>query len=141
MKKTLKKFLVTLLSAVMVFSSLTITAAADETDEYTLFIGFGADAAEGGDWGYGYAGPESDVAGDVEAVVETIKVGETKTVSLTLPSECVYTWWLAPVLLAENVTDLDVDIQVSIDGKDVTGDVDFAAGDAWWYEGTGNYDD
>lgn len=141
MKKTLKKFLVTLLSAVMVFSSLTITAAADEADEYTLFIGFGGDAAEGGDWGYGYAGPESDNAGDIDAVVEAIKVGETKTVSLTLPSECIYTWWLAPVLLAENVTDLDVDIQVSIDGNDVTGDVDFAAGDAWWYEGTGNYDD
>ncbi len=141
MKKTLKKFLVTLLSAVMVFSSLTITAAADEADGYTLFIGFGGDAAEGGDWGYGYAGPESDNAGDIDAVVETIKVGETKTVSLTLPSECIYTWWLAPVLLAENVTDLDVDIQVSIDGNDVTGGVDFAAGDAWWYEGTGNYDD
>ena len=91
MKKTLKKFLVTLLSAVMVFSSLTITAAADEADGYTMFIAFGGDAAESGDWGYGYAGPESDNAGDINAVVETIKVGETKTVSLTLPSECIYT--------------------------------------------------
>ena len=141
MKKTLKKFLVTLLTAAMVFSSLAITAAADETDEYTLFIGFGADAAESGDWGYGYAGPDSDVAGDVTATVETIKVGETKTVSITLPSECVYTWWLAPVLLAENVTDLDATITVAIDGQDVTDTVDFAAGDAWWYEGTGNYPD
>ncbi len=141
MKKTLKKFLVTLLTAAMVFSSLAITAAADEDDGYTLFIGFGADAAESGDWGYGYAGPDSDVAGDVTATVETIKVGETKTVSITLPSECVYTWWLAPVLLAENVTDLDATVSVTVDGKDVTGDVDFAAGDAWWYEGTGNYDE
>ncbi len=141
MKKALKKFLVTLLTAAMVFSSLALTAAADEAEEYTLFIAYGGDAAESGDWGYGYAGPESDNAGDIEAVVETIAVGETKTVSLTLPSECVYTWYMAPVLLAEGVTDMDATIEVAIDGKDVTGDVDFAAGDAWWYEGTGNYDE
>ena len=141
MKKTLKKFLVTLLAATMVFSSLTFTAAADEAEGYTMFIAYGGDAAESGDWGYGYAGPESDNAGDIEAVVETINVGETKTVSLTLPSECVYTWYMAPVILAEGVTDLDATITVAIDGNDVTGDVDFAAGDAWWYEGTGNYDE
>ncbi|MCM1538074.1 MAG: hypothetical protein NC254_06720 [bacterium] len=141
MKRTLKKWLVTLLSAVMVFSSLTITAAA-EGEEYELYVGFGGDAAESGDWGYQFNSPNADNnAGDITAVTETIKVGETKTVSLTVPSEVIYTWWIAPVIVAEGVTDLSADVQVSIDGNDVTGDVDFSAGDAWWYEGTGAYDE
>ena len=141
MKRTLKKCFVTLLSAMMVFSSLTITAAA-EGEEYDLFVGFGGDAAESGDWGFQYNSPNADNnVGEIEAVTEKIKVGETKTVSLTLPNEAVYTWWLAPVIVAEGVTDLSVDVQVSIDGNDVTGDVDFSAGDAWWYEGAGEYDE
>ena len=142
MKKTFKKWLVTLLSAMMVFSSLTITAAA-EGEEYDLFIGFGGDdAEESGGWGFQFNSPNADNnVGDIQAVTEKIKVGETKTVSLTLPAETLHTYWIAPVLVAEGVSDLSVDVQVSIDGNDVTGDVDFAAGDAWWYEGTGEYDE
>lgn len=141
MKKTFKKWLVTLLSAMMVFSSLTITAAA-EGEEYDLFIGFGGDAAESGDWGFQFNSPNADNnQGDIQAVTEKIKVGETKTVSLTLPSETLHTYWIAPVIVAEGVSDLSADVKVSIDGNDVTGNVDFSAGDAWWYEGTGAYDE
>ena len=141
MKRTLKKWFVTFLSAMMVLSSLTITAAA-EGEEYELYIGFGGDAAEDGDWGYQYNSPNADNnSGDIEAVNETIKVGETKTVSLTVPSEVIHTWWIAPVIVAEGVSDLSADVQVSIDGNDVTGNVDFSAGDAWWYEGTGEFDE
>ena len=138
MKKALKKFLVSLLTAAMVIGSLTITAAA-EGEEYVLTLAFGGDAAAEGDWGYGYTGPAGDNTEGIVGVDETIKVGETKTVSITLPSECVYTWYTAPLLIAENVTDLDVTVEVAVDGNPV--DVDASAGDAWWYEATGNYSD
>ena len=60
MKKTFKKWLVTLLSAMMVFSSLTITAAA-EGEEYDLFIGFGGDdAEESGGWGFQFNSPPAN---------------------------------------------------------------------------------
>jgi hypothetical protein len=48
-------------------------------------------------------------------------------------------WFYAPVIVAENVVSADFTIEEYIDGEQV--DIDTAAGDAWWYEGTGEYDD
>ena len=138
--KRMKKLLVTLLAGIMVLSSLTISAGAKE-DEYDVFLAFGADK-ETGDWGYQYYGTGAETnAGDVQGVDEKISVGETVTISATLPTETVYTWFMAPCLVAENVTALDATITCKIDGTDVTDTIDFAAGDAWWYEGTAAYDE
>jgi hypothetical protein len=48
-------------------------------------------------------------------------------------------WFYAPVIVAENVVSADFTIEEYIDGTQV--DIDTTAGDAWWYEGTGEYDD
>ncbi len=112
-----------------------VPAGADE--EFPMFVAFGADKDAAGDWGYGYAGGD---AGDIEAVTANAKVGDTVTIGLKLPSATVYTWWLAPTMLAEGVTSVGYTIDsITIDGNDVLGNVDLAAGDAWWYEGTGDY--
>ena len=67
MKRKMKKLLVTLLSAIMVMSSFVMTAAADEA-EYDVYVGFGGDAVESGDWGYQYNSPDN--AGNVGDIVE-----------------------------------------------------------------------
>lgn len=138
MKKVLKKLMVSLLSAAMLLGIVSVPAKAAEEDAYDLFIAFGGDKAESNDWGYSYAGPATEGnTAEVEAVTEQIKVGETRTVSLTLPSECVYTWYIAPVLVAEGASNVDATVTVKVDGQDV--DIDAAAGDAFWYEETGSY--
>ncbi len=108
--------------------------------EFETFIAYGGDKAEENDWGYGYTG--SDVEG-ITAVKETIRVGETKTISLTFDQPSINAWYFAPCLVAESVGAiqyLDFDITCKINGEDVT--IDMAAdadGKTWWTEGTGDY--
>ncbi len=108
--------------------------------EAQLFIGFGGDKDEENDWAFCFNSPDNEGNNpDIQAAVETIKVGETKTVSLEFPSAVANTWWMAPVLVAEGIAELDAEVSLKIDGKDV--EIDPSAGDAWWYEQTGDYTD
>ena len=64
----------------------------------------GADAEADGDWGYQYYGNgASSNAGDVTATDATAKVGDTVTIGVSFPTEVVYTWFMAPVLVAETL--------------------------------------
>ncbi len=139
MKKTLKKLFASVLALAMMLTTFAlsgITASADE-EGYLFFLGMGGH----NDWSLCYHGP--DATDDNDAIVATtamVKEGDTVTIGLELPSEADCTWWLAPTLVAEGVTELDYTINsILVDGVDVLGNVDLAAGDAWWYEGTGPY--
>lgn len=140
MKKTMKRFFAALLASTMMFATLSLTAAA-EGEEFEMFIAIGADAEAENDWGLQYYGDgASDNVGDIVATNATAKVGDTVTIGLTMPTEVVYTWFMAPVLVAEGVGNVDYTIDsIKLDGEDILGNVDLAAGDAWWYEGTGPY--
>ena len=133
MKKFFRKALATVLAGAMVIGAMTFTAAADE-EEYQLFIAYGGDKDASGDWGYQYYGSDAD---GITATTAAIKVGETQTISLEFATPALYTWFDAPVLVAEGVSAMDVTVTLKIDGEEV--DIDAAAGDAWWYEGTGDY--
>ena len=139
MKKTLKKLFASVLALAMMLTTFTlsgVTASADE-EGYLFFLGMGGH----NDWSLCYHGP--DATDDNDAIVATtamVKEGDTVTIGLELPSVSDYTWWLAPTLVAEGVTELDYTINsILVDGVDVLANVDLAAGDAWWYEGTGPY--
>ena len=140
MKKKMKRFFASVLAFAMMFSTLTFTSAAAE-DEYQMFLAIGADAAAENDWGYQFYGDgASGNVGDVTATTATAKVGDTVTIGLSFPSEVVYTWFIAPVMVAEGVGNVDYSIDsIMMDGTDVTDQVDFSAGKAFWYEGTGDY--
>ncbi len=140
MKKSLKKLFASLLAMALVVTGLfvaPVTADAAE-DEFLVFVALGADAAESGDWGYQYFGPDAtNNMGDVQAVTQTVKNGETATVSVTLPTEALYTWFVSPAIYTNGVSvgaNSTFETTVKIDGKDVTDTVDFAAGDAFWLE-------
>ena len=120
-----------------------ITVSADEVavpEEFDLFIAYGGDKEAEGDWGWGYTGTDVD---GITAVTSKIKVGETATVSLTFDTANVNTWYMAPCLVAEDVTgitSMDVTVTCKIDGADVS--IDAAAdkdGKTWWTEDTGDY--
>ncbi|MBQ6695206.1 MAG: hypothetical protein IJN16_00720 [Lachnospiraceae bacterium] len=136
MKKKMKRLFAFLLASMMMFSTLSLTASADE-DGYLMYLGYGGNS----DWGFQYNAPDAaDNAGDIVATTATVKPGDTVTIGLEFPSAPDCTWWMAPVLVAENVSNVDYTINsIMIDGTDVLADVDLAAGDAWWYEGTGTY--
>jgi hypothetical protein len=143
MKKNLKKFFATafagVLAATTIFQSVpsVVSAATESTESYKLFVAFGGDAADSGDWGYQYYG--GDVTGDITVTDGEIAVGQTVTVGLEFASPVVYTWFVAPTLVAENVVDADFSVKVLLDGQEVTSDA--SAGDNWWYEATGDYTD
>lgn len=143
MKKRMKKFFACMLAFALtlgVAMPMQVSAAEESTETYDVFLAIGADAAESNDWGYGYAGPGSDVTGDIKATDAKIAVGETATVSLEFASPVVYTWYLAPVIAATNVVEADFDVKVLIDGKDVTDTINFAADEKnWWAEDTGAF--
>ena len=116
------------------------TVGAAFEGEADLYIGFGGDKAEENDWGMQYNSPDNaDNNADIVATNEKIKVGETKTVSLEFPDAVPNVWWMAPVLVAEGIGDLDVTVALKIDGEDV--EIDASKGDMWWYEATGDIDD
>lgn len=136
MKKTMKRLFAFLLASMMMFSTLTLTASADE-EGYLMYLGYGGNS----DWGFQFNAPDAaDNAGDIVATTATVKPGDTVTIGLEFPAAPDCTWWMAPVLVAEGVTNVDYTINsILVDGADVLADVDLTAGDAWWYEGTGTY--
>ncbi len=112
----------------------------ESTETYDVFVAFGGDAAADNDWGYQYYGEGSDVTGAITATNGTITSGGTTTVSLEFAEPVLHTWFMAPVVTASGVVEADFDVQVLIDGKDITDTVNFAADDkAFWAEGTGAY--
>jgi len=145
MSKALKRIVVAVLAVALVLCAVPAGAgstvkAAEYDGDIEVYIGFGGDVAEENDWGYQFNDPNNaGNAGDIVAETATAKVGDTVTVSLTFPSAVVNTWWMAPVLVAENVSNVDAEVSLKIDGADV--EIDAAAGDAWWYEATGDYTD
>ena len=142
MRKKLKKLMTFLLTGVMMFATLGLPVSA-EGEEYEMFIAIGADLAEDGDWGLQYYGDgAASNAGDIVTSNAKVKVGDTVTIGLTMPSPVLKTYFVAPVLVAEGVGNLDYTIDsIKLDGEDVLADVNLAAGDAFWYEGTGDYTD
>ncbi len=100
---------------------------------YDLFIGFGGDKEAENDWGWNYDGGFAD---GITATNASIKSGETATISLEFASPVVNAWWFAPCLNGtEDIAEIDATITCAIDGNPV--DIDFAAGDLWWAEATG----
>ena len=142
MRKKLKKLMTFLLTGVMMFATLGLPVSA-EGEEYEMCIAIGADLAEDGDWGLQYYGDgAASNAGDIVTSNAKVKVGDTVTIGLTMPSPVLKTYFVAPVLVAEGVGNLDYTIDsIKLDGEDVLADVNLAAGDAFWYEGTGDYTD
>ena len=145
MKKSFARFLsVMLVLALMAAGVAAVPVSAAEEaaipEEFDLFIAYGGDKEAENDWGWGYTG--TDVEG-ITAVTEKIKVGETKTVSLTFATPTVNSWYFAPCLVADDVTgigELDFTVTCKIDGQDVP--VDMAAdanGTTWWMEDTGDH--
>ncbi len=143
MSKTFKKFFAGLLAFVMVFAMTAVAAPkaevkADE-EKYEMFLAIGA--AE--DWSMCYDNAP-DYAGDIIATNASVAVGETATISLVMPREVDKTWYLAPVLLAEGVQDLDYTISsITLDGAEILDTVNLNAREAgnWWYEATGVFTD
>ena len=141
MKKKMKRLFAFLLASMMMFSTLSLTAAA-EGEEYLMFLAYGGDAAESNDWGLQYYGDgAASNMGDIVATNAYAKVGDTVTIGLTMPAPAVYTWFTAPVLVAEGVTNVDYTIDsVKLDGKEIVDTIDLSIGEnAWWYEGTGDF--
>lgn len=109
--------------------------ASDE--EYDMFLAFGGDAAEENDWALGYAG--GDASEGMTVTDAKIKAGETATVSIEFAEPVVNAWYFAPVIVASGVVEADFTVEAAIDGNPV--ELDMTAGDNWWYEATGDYDD
>lgn len=137
MKKMMKRIFASMLAFAMMFSTLTITAAAEE-EEYLMFLAFGGDKEAENDWGFQYYG--SDAAG-VTATNGTLKSGETTTLSLEFEKEVVYTWFTAPCMIVEDSSVISesskFDVKVFLDDVEVT--TDLSAGKSCWAEGTGDY--
>ncbi len=141
MKKKMKRLFAFLLASMMMFSTLSLTAAA-EGEEYLMFLAYGGDAVESNDWGLQYYGDgAASNMGDIVATNAYAKVGDTVTIGLTMPAPAVYTWFTAPVLVAEGVTNVDYTIDsVKLDGNEILDTIDLTLGEnAWWYEGTGDF--
>lgn len=143
MSKKFKRFFAGLLAFVLVFAMTAVAAPTAEAkadeEKYEMFLAIGA--AE--DWSMCYDNAP-DYAGDIQATNAKIGVGETATISLVMPREVDKTWYLAPVLLAEGVQNLDYTISsITLDGAEILETVNLNAREAgnWWYENTGVYTD
>ncbi len=141
MKKKMKRLFAFLLAAVMMMSTLTLTASA-EGEGYLMFLAYGGDAAASNDWGLQYYGDgAASNMGDITATTAMAKVGDTVTIGLTMPAPALYTWFTAPVIVAEGVTNVDYTIDsIKLDGNEILDTVDLTLGEnEWWYEGTGDF--
>lgn len=111
----------------------------DYTGALDLHIAFGGDKDADGDWGYGYT---AGFSADPVPEEETIKVGETKTVSLTFSKNVPHAYYFAPYLSSdiEAITDLvvDIDITCKINGVEVA--IDGTDKKVCWNENTGDFD-
>ena len=114
-----------------------------EGPEFDLFIAYGGDREATNDWGYEYYGADTDKSAGITSVTESIRVGETKTISLTFDNAAVYSWFFAPCLVAEDISwigELDFDIICKVNGQEVAINMDAdSQGRTWWTEGTGDY--
>lgn len=138
MKKLMKKLFASLLAFAMMFSMMPLSASA-EGEEYLMFLAYGGESEQDA-WNLSWANEEGNESG-IEATTAMAKVGDTVTIGVKLPEAATKTWWMAPVLIAEGVSDLSYTIdKVTIDGEDITDSLDLTLGDkTWWNEGTGNY--
>ncbi|MCR5584532.1 MAG: hypothetical protein K6F63_03740 [Lachnospiraceae bacterium] len=141
MKKVTKKLVAFAASFLMLVSVLTMgtpaaQVLADETAEsYYAFVAIGAGDA----WEYQYYGKTSGNSGAVVAQDAYIAVGETKTISVTMPDTTTQAWFHAPCIIIPGATEVDFDVALKVDGKDVA--IDLTAGKKlWWPEGTGAWD-
>ena len=138
MIKKIKKAFAGVLAGVLAFSCLVSAGPKADVkaaeDGYEVFVAMGGDKDAKDDWGWGYAG--KDVEG-VTATKAKIKEGETVTVGLEFSKEVIATWWIAPVMLSNDVTQAEFDVKVLIDGKEIA--CDLTKGDNWWREDTGDY--
>ncbi len=100
--------------------------SADETGtssegQARVFIAFDGDLSESGDHGLKYFGEENtENAGDIEAVEAYAMVGDTVTVSLTLPSALRHAYFVSPVIVPEEgkeYSKADVTVALNIDGS------------------------
>ena len=108
--------------------------------EYETFLAIGAENVAGA-WDMCWDNNADDNA-EISATVDKISVGETVTLSVTMPQEVTYTWYWAPVLVADGIQQLDYTVNsITLDGEEVLGNVnlDARADGNWWYEGTGDY--
>lgn len=146
MRKTFKKVLSAACAVMLSVGAMAVLpneVKADE-DEYLMYLAYGGDAAEENDWGLQYYGDgAASNKGDVVGTTAMAKVGDTVTIGVKFPAANHYTWFMAPVIVAEGVSNVDYTIdKVTIDGEDVTSKIDLSLGEkAWWYEGTGDYTD
>lgn len=140
MKKTMKKLFASLLAFAMMFTTFVLPASAEE-DEYLMFLAYGGESQEGA-WNLCWANEEDNTSG-IEGNTVMAKAGDTVTIGVTLPEAATYTWYMAPVIIAEGVSGVSYTIdKVTMDGKDITDTIDLAAGEKeFWYEGTGTYTD
>ncbi len=145
MSKKFKKFFAGLLAFVMVFAMTAVAApkaeAKADEGEYLAFVGIGAGSTADG-WDLGYANDPANDNAEIVATTATFKEGDTFTIGVAMPAEVAKTWWLAPVIVAEGIENIDYTINsITIDGEDVLSTVNLNAREAgdWWYEGTGAY--
>ncbi len=141
--KSFKKFIAAATAGLLTFAaaapalSVPVLAAEESTETYRIFLAFGGDAAEEGDWAYSYAG--GDATEGVTVTDAEIKVGDTARIGLEFANPVVNAWYFAPTIIAESVIEADFSVKAFVDGNEVS--VDLAAGDNWWYEGTGDFTD
>ena len=126
--------------------TITINSA-DETGpacegEARVFVAFDGDLAESGDHGLVYYGEGNEGnAGDIEGVDAVAKVGDTVTVSVTLPSALRHAYFISPVIVPEEGTEFskaDVTVALNIDGSVIALDDTLTA--KAWNEAVGGID-
>lgn len=112
------------------------------TDLYEVGLAIGGDV-ESGDWANSYVTGYNE---NITAETAFVRSGDTAHISLTFKNPVVYTWYLAPYMLNTNsekdvktISNIDFTINsIKFDGVEVTPDL--TQGDAWWTEGTGDWD-
>ena len=105
--------------------TITLTSADEVGPEYEgearVFIGFDGDLAESGDHGLVYYGEGNEGnAGDIDAVEAVAKVGDTVTVTLTLPSALRHAYFVSPVIVpteGSEFSKVQAVVALNIDGS------------------------
>ncbi len=101
----------------IIIPGLHIRAAEAYDGEMVVYISLTASGTDAGDRGLVYQGPESEEnTPEIISVTSTAAVGDTVTVSLTLPEEITRIYDIAPVLYSagDNVAFSNVDASVSL---------------------------
>jgi len=142
MKKMLKKVIAFALALVLAASSFSGFApkavkAADDAEEYDIFLAFGGGSTADG-WDLCWAGGAANDNIDSSKGSAKIKAGETVTLELDFKQAVAKTWYFAPAVVAKNIVNAEFEVKVYYDGKEAA--VDSTIGKNWWYEGTGDYD-